>query len=246
MDPRLFTTFAAVERTHWWFTARREILLSVTERFVPAGGAVLDVGCGTGFFIEALRERYDAWGVDPAELAVRLCRERGLDQVVQGSAYDLSALNGRRFDAVYFLDVIEHLEDDRAALLEAIRLLRPGGRVVITVPAFMFLWSEHDVVNQHQRRYRRPQLASLLRGVGLEIERLTYFNFYLFGLATVDRLASRVTRRHVAGELRVPSPLVNRLMAGTFRMERGRVADASALPFPFGVSLLAVARHPEA
>jgi SAM-dependent methyltransferase len=244
VDPQLFTTFAAVERTHWWFTARRDILLSVTERYVRAGGAILDVGCGTGYFIEAVRDRYAAWGVDPSPISVQMCRERGLAGVVQGTAYDLSAVGARRFDAVYFLDVIEHLDDDAGALREALRVLKPGGLIVITVPAFMFLWSEHDVVNQHRRRYRRPQLETLLRGVGLEIERLTYFNFYLFGLASVDRMANRLLKRRVSAELAVPHPLVNRAMGSTFRSERHRVADSTRLPYPFGLSLLAVARKP--
>jgi SAM-dependent methyltransferase len=242
VDAQLFTTFAAVERTHWWFTARRDILLLVTERNVAPGAAILDVGCGTGYFIEAVHDRYEAWGIDPSPIAVRMCRERGLERVVQGTAYDLSSVGERRFDAVYFLDVIEHLDDDARALGEAKRVLRPGGVVVITVPAFKFLWSDHDVVNQHRRRYDRPGLAALLDKVGLKAERLTYFNFYLFGLAGMDRLASRFLRRRVSAELRVPNPLINRLMGNTFRSERYRVADSSRRPFPFGLSLLAVAR----
>ena len=245
MDPQLFTTFAAIERTHWWFTARRDILLSVSQRYVPSGGSVLDVGCGTGFFIESMRGRYDAWGVDPSDIAVRLCRERGLTQVVQGSAYDLSSLQGRRFDAVYFLDVLEHLPEDLPAVEEAIRVLKPGGHVIVTVPAFMFLWSEHDVVNEHQRRYRRAEVRTLLERAGLAIQRLTYFNFYLFGLAGADRLATRISGRRVSRELTVPPSWINSLMNGTFRAERHRVADGRRLPYPFGLSVLAVGRKPE-
>ena len=246
MDPRLLTDFAAVERVHWWFTARRDILLSVTSRYLPQGAAILDVGCGTGFFLESLRDQYQVHGVDPSPVALRVCRERGLDCVTEGSAYDLSGVGDRRFDATYLLDVIEHLDDDARALREAMRVIRPGGLVVVTVPAFMFLWSDHDVVNEHRRRYRRPQLDALLRGVGLSIERITYFNAYLFGLASVDRMANRVLGRRVAGELAVPHPLVNRLMGSAFRSERGRVADPGRRPFPFGLSLLAVGRKPGA
>jgi SAM-dependent methyltransferase len=244
VDPSLFTTFATIERSHWWFTARREIVLSVADRFVPSGAPILDVGCGTGFFLEGARPRYDAWGVDPSPVAVELCRARGLERVVQASAYDLSALAGRSFEAVFFLDVIEHLDDDARALREALRVLTPGGLAIVTVPAFMFLWSEHDVVNEHRRRYRRPQLAALLRAVGFAVERLTYFNFFLFPLATADRLASRLARRRVAAELTVPRPWVNRLMGDAFRSERHRVADPGRGPFPFGLSLLAVGRKP--
>ena len=246
MDPSLFTTFAAVERSHWWFTARRDIVLTVAQRFLPEGAPILDVGCGTGYFLEGAGNRYDAWGVDPSPLAVDLCRARGLERVVQGSAYDLSAVADRRFEAAFFLDVIEHLDDDARALREAMRVLAPGGLVIITVPAFMFLWSEHDVVNQHRRRYRRPHLAALLGEVGLGVERLTYFNFFLFPLATADRLASRLARRRVEAELTVPRPWVNRLMGGTFRSERGRVSDPERGAFPFGLSLLAVGRKPGA
>ena len=242
MDPSLFTTFATVERSHWWFTARREIVLSVAERFVPDGAAILDVGCGTGYFLEGAQLRYDAWGVDPSPVAVELCRARGLDRVVQGSAYDLAAVADHRFAALFFLDVIEHLDDDARALREGVRVLAPGGVVVVTVPAFMFLWSEHDVVNQHRRRYRRPQLAALLGAAGLAVERLTYFNFYLFPLATADRLASPRAHRRVEAELTVPRPWVNRLMGETFRSERHRVADPARNAFPFGLSLLAVGR----
>jgi len=244
VDPSLFTTFAAVERSHWWFTARREIVLSVADRFVPRGLPILDVGCGTGYFLEGALSRYDAWGVDPSPVGVELCRARGLERVVPGSAYDLSEVGDRRFAALFFLDVIEHLDDDVRALREAVRVLAPGGVVIITVPAFMFLWSEHDVVNEHRRRYRRPQLAALLRTVGLQVERLTYFNFFLFPLATADRLASRLARRRVAAELTVPRPWVNRLMGDTFRAERHRVADPARGAFPFGLSLLAVGRKP--
>lgn len=243
MDPQLLTSFATVERTHWWFTARREILLAVTHRFVPPGGAILDVGCGTGYFIESVAERYEAWGVDPSATAVAMCRRRGLERVVEGSAYDLSAVNGRRFDAVTFLDVLEHLDDDARALREAVRVLRPGGVVIATVPAFMFLWSGHDVVNHHRRRYRLRQLGARFREAGLTVERLTYFNFFLFGLAGVDRLADRLVPRRTSGQLRVPPPLLNRLMGSTFRLERDRVADASRTPYPFGLSILAVGRR---
>ncbi|HYC31687.1 MAG TPA: class I SAM-dependent methyltransferase [Gemmatimonadales bacterium] len=242
MDQGLLASFATIERTHWWFTARREILQSVTERYVRDGGRILDVGCGTGYFIESLRDRYEVHGVDPSPIAVRLCRERGLDQVRLGSAYQLERCDDRGFDAVYFLDVIEHLDDDVLALREAIRVLEPGGVVVVTVPAFMFLWSDHDVVNEHRRRYRRSQLEKVLRSVGLTVERLTYFNFYLFSLATMERVTSRVTRRRSSKELTMPPALINRLMGETFRLERERVADAKALPFPFGLSLLAVGR----
>nr|MBA3318614.1 class I SAM-dependent methyltransferase [Gemmatimonadales bacterium] len=138
MDARLFEVFAAVEQTHWWFLARREIVVAVAERAVRPGGSVLDIGCGTGFVLERLRKRFDACGVDVSPLALQLCRERGLERVWAGSPEDLSAVAGRQFDGALFLDVIEHLDDDEGALRRAREVLAPGGAVLVTVPAFGF------------------------------------------------------------------------------------------------------------
>src|SRR3990172_5639918 len=116
MDASLFATFAEVEQRHWWFQARREIVLALAGDLLPEGTRVLDVGCGTGFVLERLRERYDAFGVDVSPIAVDLCRARGLDRVAQGRTEDLSALEGRRFGGIFLLDVLEHLDDDLGAL----------------------------------------------------------------------------------------------------------------------------------
>ena len=143
---------------------------------------------------------------------------------------------------MFLLDVIEHLDDDGLALKEAAHVLVPGGVVIVTVPAFMSLWSEHDVLNEHRRRYRRAELGSRLEQAGLRIERLTYFNSRLFPLAAIDRWAHRLTRRPVRAELQVPRRWINDLMRRTFQSEQHRVADPARAPYPFGVSALAVGR----
>lgn len=239
----MFAAFARVERTHWWFGARREIVLAVLERHVAPGGRILDVGCGTGFFLEAARERYDVWGVDPSATAIELCRRRGVTQVMEGSAAVLPV--DPPFDAVLFLDVLEHLDDDRGALGEARRVLRPGGVVLATVPAYMALWSDHDVVNQHRRRYTRGALAECLRSAGLTIRQLTYYNTLLFAPAAAERLWRRATGRRSDELLHVPPPRVNRAMRRIFAAERGPLTRSpSPREFPFGLSLLAVAQAP--
>ncbi len=235
----MFAAFDRVERTHWWFGARRDIVLAVLARHVRPGARILDVGCGTGFFLEAASGRYDAWGVDPSPTAVRLCRERGLTQVLEGVADPLPVSGA--FDAILFLDVLEHLDDDRGALIEARRHLAPGGIVLATVPAFMRLWSDHDVVNQHRRRYSRGQLARLLAAAGLAVDQLTYFNSYLFPAAAGERLARRVLRRPSHALLPVPPGPVNRLMHRVFAAERHRLARPRPGGFPVGLSVLGVA-----
>lgn len=243
MDAEFFAVYAAVERAHWWFAARREIVLAVAERVVPAGGAVLDIGCGTGFVLERFQERYQACGLELSPIALDQCRRRGLHGVWSGSAEDLSAVAGRLFDAVLFLDVLEHLDDDGAALRGARELLAPGGVVLVTVPAFQFLWSQHDVANQHRRRYRRRELEALLTRNGFTVERSSYFNTVLFPVALAQRWIARVLGTGAAAGLRVPPAPINRVMRRLFESEKRLLAARRGRSLPFGVSLLVVGRR---
>lgn len=241
MDDSLFATFAEVEQRHWWFQARREIVLAVAGNLLPEGARLLDVGCGTGFVLERLRERYEAFGVDVSPLAVELCRARGLDRVAVGSTEDLSAVEACRFSGIFLLDVLEHLDDDLGALVRLREVLAPGGVVIITVPAFMFLWSPHDEVNEHRRRYRLAELRRLLARAGFEVERATYFNASLFPLAAVVRVAGRVLGARGTGGLRIPPEPINGVLRRIFASERHWLTRGPhGGSFPFGVSLLAV------
>jgi len=244
MDAELFATFSEVEQRHWWFQARREIVLAVADQVLSRGARVLDVGCGTGYVLERLQERYEAFGVDVSPLALDLCRARGLDRVAPGGAHDLSAVAGRRFDGVFLLDVLEHLDDDADALRRLREVLAPGGVVIVTVPAFMFLWSPHDEVNQHRRRYTRDQLRAALVRAGFDVERISYLNAALFPLAAVVRVTGRLLNARGAGGLRVPPEPINRALRWIFAAERHRLAGGPhGKPFPFGVSLIAVGRR---
>lgn len=243
MDAEFFAAYAAVERVHWWFLARREIVLAAAESVVPAGGSVLDIGCGTGFILERFRDRYDASGLDLSPIALEQCRRRGLDQVWGGSAEDLSAVAGRRFDAVLFLDVLEHLDDDARALRRARTVLAPGGVVLVTVPAFQFLWSQHDIANQHRRRYTKPELEALLRRTGFAVEQASYFNSYLFPITVAARWTARLFGIGAAAGLRVPPAPLNRLLRRVFLSEKERVVRPGSAGFPFGVSVLAIGRN---
>ncbi|MDB5096327.1 MAG: hypothetical protein JWM80_748 [Cyanobacteria bacterium RYN_339] len=243
MEDVLYHTFYEVEKVHWWCRTRKDILVDVTHALLPAGGKVLDVGCGTGFFIENLGPGFEAWGLDASPLAVSMCRERGLSRVFEGSATELAAVADERFDAVFMFDVLEHLDDDLGALERAKTLLKPGGLIIVTVPAFEFLWSKHDDITQHKRRYVRAQLADLFGRARLETLKLTYFNSYLFPIAAVRRLGRRLTRTDDGVEFDVPAKPLNDFLGRVFRSETARVLAAGPEgAFPVGLSLLAVGR----
>jgi SAM-dependent methyltransferase len=233
-----------IEERHWWFRARQEILLDLLRRWVPAGGRVLDVGCGTGYFLGAANQEWEVWGLDPAPEAVAFCHTRGLTRVRQGTSDDLRSLDLPQVDAVTFFDVLEHLDNDQAALEAARTRLEPGGMVLATVPAYPWLWSQHDEWNHHRRRYTTKTLGSLLRSAGLEPTVLTYYNSRLFPLAVLSRLLTRRRGEEGPSEslLPVPAAPLNQLLYRVFRSEGRRLTGSQPHPFRFGLSLLTVAR----
>src|SRR6267378_6823015 len=188
MQQHTYAIMRRVEETHWWFAGRRRIIKSFLERLcrdvkVESAGnsrnyaplSILDVGCGTGANLEMLSEFGEAEGVDISGEALTFCRERGLENVKQGEAEALP-FEDSSFDLVTGLDVVEHLDDDLAGLKEMRRVLRPGGRALVFVPAFMFLWGVQDDISHHRRRYSMKELKRVVREAGFEIERATYVN----------------------------------------------------------------------
>lgn len=243
MQPGLLERMLAVEEKHWWFSARREILLALLARWVPLGGRLLDVGCGTGFLLGAARNDWDVWGLDPAAEAVAFCRARGLEHVMQGTVADLGTGKVPAADAVTFFDVLEHLDDDTGALRGAAANLRDGGLVLATVPAYQWLWTAHDTSHHHRRRYTTGRLGAAFASAGLEPLELGYFNTRLFPLAVAARMAERLRGLSTNGELLpVPPEPVNSLLRRVFRSERNRVGGARPRPFRYGLSVLAVGR----
>lgn len=243
MQENYYQTFYAVESRHWWFLARREIILAVADAHLRQSSAILDIGCGTGFFLEKARERYATAGLDLSELAVQYCAERGLSDVHQGTASDLARVSDRKYDGIFFLDVLEHLDEPAAALREARALLAGGGLLFVTVPAFMFLWSEHDEFNQHKLRYTAPQLRALLDAAGFTLLKLSYFNSLLFPAIVAIRAIQRLFRLKSTGIALSPrtGPL-NIVMRKVLATEARWLRRHN---FPWGVSIIAVARMTE-
>lgn len=234
------------EHQHWWFRARRELIAQTVTRFVPAGAPFLDVGCGTGSLLERLGSAVEPWGVDPSAESVARGRARGLARLAEGDVDAIATLPRGHFGGVGFFDVLEHLDDDRGALRLAFDALRPGGVVVATVPAFRWLWSHHDEVHQHRRRYRREAFGALLRSAGFVPELLTYYNARLFPLVAAVRLLEKALRIRGNPDAGLPPAPINRLLERTFLSERARLARATTTGgFSAGLSVLAVGRRPE-
>lgn len=242
VDDFVYEEHASVEREHWWFQGRRQVVASVLRRHLgPDQGdrRILDVGSGTGEMLDMLREFGDVHGLDMSPKAVAYCRDRfgsSVDVRVGRVPDDLSPA-----DVVTAFDVIEHLEDDAGALGKIHALLPPGGLFICTVPAFSFLWSGHDVVNHHKRRYTRRLLLRRLRDAGFEVDRISYFNTLFFPLVAGIRLVRRRSSAAPVSDIAMPSPRINAILKRLFSSERWLV---TRMDLPVGVSLLAVCRKP--
>jgi SAM-dependent methyltransferase len=234
-----------VEGTHFWFVGTRAVIMDVLAEALDGGRAgvrVLDVGCGTGYTLTRLPSWAEGVGLDRSADALSLAARRGLGgRLVRGDVGWLPFGDGS-FDAVLALDVLEHLDDDRGAAREIARVLRPGGCAVVTVPAFQFLWSAHDEALSHVRRYRRPQIVKVLQSAGLEVERSSYYNFWLFPLIAGVRFLQRLRpSREGTTDVSVPPAAINRILAALLASERHLVRHLS---LPVGVSCIMLARRP--
>jgi ubiquinone/menaquinone biosynthesis C-methylase UbiE len=229
-----------MENEHWWYRSRRNLIHSLLQSLRKEHGSsltILDIGCGTGQLMKELEAYGTVTGIDISERAVAYCKERGLSPDV-GSA-DKLPYPDNFFDTVVIMDVLEHLENDSLGAQELLRVLKTGGTAIITVPAFMFLWSVTDELSNHYRRYTRKELVNLLQKNGLIIKRTTYFNTLLFPAIAAIRIIVRLLGIQMKSENHVGGSLINKILYGVFSSE---IRLLSYLSFPAGVSILAVAK----
>jgi SAM-dependent methyltransferase len=238
MDPTYAAVHAEEDRAHWWFLGRRAVILAEMARWLPAGPLRLaELGCGSGGMLEALGRFGTAVGVETDPALRARARERGLD-VRAGALPGAVPLEIGRWDAVCLFDVLEHVDHEAGTLVACRRLLAPGGRLFVTVPAYAWLWSRHDEMLGHRRRYTTATLRRAAEGAGFTVERLTYFNTLLAPPIMAVRLARAVLRRP-GHDLDRPAPLINRALAACFAAESRLLGWVSP---PFGISILLVAR----
>ena len=241
MERVIYDRIKEVEHAHWWFVGRRRIIeRTLLALRLPKRARILEVGCGTGGNIPLLQRFGSVRALEPDAAS----REHVLDYY--GVAADSGGLPDdlpyapASFDLVCAFDVIEHVDDDAASLRALAGLLREGGFLVMTVPAYQWMWSEHDALHHHKRRYRLRRFRGLVEAAGLEVVQASYFNALLLPVAVAVRMTKKALRLK-GEEDRLPSAPVNRLLGGVFGLE------ARWLPqrrFPAGVSILLVARRP--
>jgi SAM-dependent methyltransferase len=243
MDPRLERSLLEAEEDHYWFRARRRILGDEIRSLpLPARPRILDVGCGGGRFLVDLAEIGDVSAVEPLPTSFEVARGRGVADVRQAGIHDLP-FEPHSFDVVTCLDVIEHVRDDIAGFGAMLAMARPGGHLVVTVPAYNWLWSDHDRINHHFRRYDRRQLLRTAVAGGWRPVRTSYFNAFLLPPAIAVRSIERARTQRVADErVLVQTPRrISRLLEQPLKLEAAVLRGGRRIPA--GLSLLGIFRR---
>ena len=242
MNPKMYRAFGEIEDTHWWFVGRRRIIKQILSSLeLSSRPRILDVGCGTGGTLSLLAEFGNVTGVEMEESAISRALARQVGEIRKGGLPDNLPFSTESFDVITLLDVLEHIDDDHSSLGALRALLAPGGYIILTVPAFPFLWSQHDIDNHHKRRYLASTLTNVIERAGLNIEHLTYYNMWFFPLAAAMRFMKKfIPSKEIGSDLLLPGKFINRMFQSIFGSERHFVTWAS---MPFGLSLVAIARR---
>jgi SAM-dependent methyltransferase len=239
MDRIVYDRMAAHDSTHWWYRARRDILADYLSRYggLPDDARILEIGCGTGHNLPMLAQFGSVEAIE-IDAAARAIASQRLGKPV-GNA-PLPALTGvarGTYDLIAVLDVVEHIEDDVGALTAMAECLKPGGKILITVPAHQWMWSAHDVVNHHHRRYSKKTLGAAIARAGLTHNGLRWFNSLLFPAAVAARAAGKLTGKDDSDDSPPAKPL-NTAFEAIFGLERHLVGR---VPLPPGLSIITLA-----
>ena len=251
MDPTAYRQFLELERTHWWFQGRRDVYFGLLRHHLgdarPA--RILDLGCGNGGFLSGLA----AIGarVFPSDISLESlghCRDRGFPAGVASNGYCLPYADAS-FDLACMFDAIEHIPDHDLVMREVARVLKPGGHCLVSVPAYQFLYANNDRIAQHQRRYTRGMLRRVYEQAGLDVERNTHTNVFLFPVILptvllIKLLEAILPHRGEAKHTNLSWPIpafVHRILRGLFAAE---LPFSRRFDWPVGHSILAIGRKP--
>ena len=242
MDKNFELKYHELEEGNWWFKGRRDIIMKLMKKLnISSSQKILEIGCSGGAMIKRLDKAgfKDIVGIDISRDAINLCKKKGIKNVLVMDAKKTNFSDGQ-FDAIISSDILEHIEDDWAALKNWNRILKNNGKLVLFVPAFKSLWSEHDAINHHHRRYSKKELTTKLRKSGFYLERCSYWNFSLFIPVYLMRLLSNLKRKnHRSHNLHKFPSLFNKALILTLKAENWLISKN--VNFPWGISLFAVA-----
>ncbi|BAZ15505.1 hypothetical protein NIES4071_73770 [Calothrix sp. NIES-4071] len=242
MEKDFYFQYAAVEDKHWWFIGRRRILDKLILRLnLPENAKILEAGCGTGGNLLFLARHGQVEAMELEETARIFANQRQVTTVKAGSLPDKIPFENEKYDLIVAFDVIEHLDDDVAALQALRNHLKCDGWLVLTVPAYQFLWSHHDDINHHRRRYRLKGLQQVVRKADFTVHYSSYFNTFLFpvvaGVRTLQKLLRIDNKSQISSDLNLPSVPINKFLTILFATERHLI---NKFRLPFGVSALIV------
>lgn len=232
-----------LEESHWWFVSKRNLIFSFFKKYYPKNNTkrmILDIGCGTGVILKEFNKFGKAYGIDLSEQAIKFCKLRGLKNVKEVSL-DKLPFKSNYFDIIGCFDVLYHknVKDDINALKEIARVCKKGGRLFITDSACKFLMGKHDVASHARTRYSAKEIKQKLESAGFEIERLTYYNFFLFPLVFLKRKLSLLLNTSKSTDLKKENFLINNLLGLLMSIEKVLL---NFMNFPFGVSIFCIAR----
>ncbi len=240
------TTYEAeneTEELHWWFVGRRQLFGRIIRSLaLPQNANILDIGSSTGTNLRLLADlgQTNIKGLDPSPEARKFCAKKGLAEVLLGNVKNIP-YEDNSVDLALATDIIEHVDEDNIALIEIFRILKPGGYLLLTVPAFQSLWGIQDDVSQHKRRYRKKGFNILVKSSGFEIEKSYYFNYLLFIPIWATRVFLKIFKPSLRAETDINSKLINLILLKIFKAD---ILSAGTVRPPFGVSILTLSRKP--
>lgn len=241
MNIEMYRIFFQIQKKHWWFATKRNIILDTVLRYtnLQLSDKILDIGCGSGLMLNTLENIGNTSGMDMSDEAIEFSSEIFTGTIKKGSLPDDVPYPSDYFSLITALDVIEHIDDDLVSLKTIRNLLKSKGKAVITVPAYMSLWSHFDELNEHKRRYTLNELHQKLLLAGFEIEKISYYNTLLFPVVYIVRKLNNLLGRNGSSDIDMPSSIMNSILKTIFGFEKFILRYCN---MPFGVSILAVVK----
>ncbi len=238
MDRDVYDRMAQHDATHWWYVARRRILADLMERVIRTAPAarILEVGCGTGHNFDMLGRFGTVEAIEIDDGARALAEQRLGRTIMTAPLPALDGVADGTYDVIALLDVLEHISDDVTSLQSLKRKLKPGGKILLTVPANPWMWSAHDLAHHHHRRYTQKSLNGVIARAGLKVDLMSHFNSLLFPVAAAARMIGKLVGKTTSDD-QMPAAPVNALLTGIFGLERALIGR---VPLPAGVSIVAI------